>query len=106
MIITTYETIPKKEITKVLGLVKGNTIRAHHLGRDLLAILRTIIGGEIIDYTKAIAEAGEQAIDRMIEDANRLGAGATVVMLFTTSYIMHGSAEILAYGTAVMLGEE
>jgi len=105
MIVTTCETITGKEITKVLGLVKGNTIRARHLGRDILAQLRGIIGGEITDYTKAMAEAREQAIDRMIEDAGKLGADAIVGMRFTTSSLMQSSAEILAYGTAVNLGD-
>ena len=106
MILTTTENIPGKKIVKTIGLVKGNTIRARHLGRDLLAILRAIVGGEISDYTKAIAEAREQAIDRMVESAAGQGANAIVCLRFTTSSIMQGAAEILAFGTAVVVEDE
>ena len=101
MILTTTEHIHGKRITRTIGLVKGNTIRARHLGRDILAILRAIVGGEISDYTKAIAEAREQAVDRMVESAAEQGANAIVCVRFSTSYMMQGAAELLAYGTAV-----
>jgi uncharacterized protein YbjQ (UPF0145 family) len=103
MIVTTTENIPGKKIVKVIGLVKGNTIRARHLGRDILAGLRNLVGGEIIDYTKAIAESREQALDRMIEVARDQGANAIICMRFTTSSLMQRAAEILAFGTAVVL---
>ena len=101
MIISTTETIPGKRIEKTLGLVRGNTIRARHIGRDILAVLRNIIGGEITDYTKLMGESREQAIDRMVDDARRLGANAIVGARFGTSMIMTSAAEMLAYGTAV-----
>lgn len=103
MIMTNTETIPGKNIVKVLGVVRGNTIRARHLGKDILAVLKNIVGGEIQEYTKLIAEAREQAMDRMIEDAEGLGANAIVNVRFTTSYIMTNASEILAYGTAVVV---
>ena len=84
MILTTTENIPGKRIVRTIGLVKGNTIRARHMGRDILAFLRTIVGGEITDYTKAIAEAREQALDRMVESAAEQGANAIVCLRFTT----------------------
>jgi uncharacterized protein YbjQ (UPF0145 family) len=86
-----------------LGLVRGNTIRARHIGKDIVAGLRTIVGGEITEYTKMLAESREQSIDRMIADAKRLNADGIVAMRFTTSPVMAGSAELLAYGTAVKL---
>jgi len=103
MIIVTTNNIPGKEIISSLGMVKGNTIRARHIGRDIMAGLRSIVGGEIIEYTKLIAEAREQAIDRMLSDAERLNADAVVSVRFTTSVLMGGAAELLAYGTAVKL---
>ena len=106
MILTTTENIPGKKIVKTIGLVKGNTIRARHLGRDILAGLRNVVGGEISDYTKAIAEAREQATDRMIESAAEQGANAIVCLRFTTSALMQGAAEILAFGTAVVAQDE
>jgi len=90
-----------KRITKVYGLVRGNTIRARHVGRDIKAALRNLVGGEITDYTKMMAESREQALDRMIEEAEQLGANAVVNVRFTTSMIMQSASEILAYGTAV-----
>lgn len=101
MIIATTDSISGKRIVENLGLVRGNTIRARHIGRDIMAILRTLVGGEIIEYTKLIAEAREQATDRMRDDATRLGADAIVCVRFTTSVILGGAAELLAYGTAV-----
>ncbi len=103
MILSTTDTIEGKKIVKHLGLVKGNTIRARHIGRDIMAILRNIVGGEITDYTKMMAESREQALDRMIEDAQKLGANAVVRLSFSTSMIMQNASEILAYGTAVVV---
>jgi uncharacterized protein YbjQ (UPF0145 family) len=95
--------IEGKNIKKVLGLVRGNTVRARNIGRDLLAALRTIVGGEIKDYTKLMAQSREQSIDRMIEEAESMGANAIVNVRFSTSYIMQNAAEILVYGTAVII---
>lgn len=103
MLISTTETIEGRRIIKHLGLVRGNTIRARHLGRDIMAGLRNIVGGEITDYTKMMAESREQALDRMIENAQNLGANAIVGIKFTTSMIMSMASEILAYGTAVVI---
>ena len=106
MIISTLETAPGREIVEVLGIVRGSTVRARHLGHDILASLRNLVGGEVNDYTKMLAEAREQAMDRMIADANRVGADAVLEMRFMTSSVMQGAAEIVAYGTAVRLGPE
>lgn len=103
MILVTTDHVPGKTIKKNLGLVRGNTIRARHLGRDITAFLRNIVGGEIRDYTKMMAESREQAIDRMIEEAESLGANAIINVRFTTSMIMQSASEILAYGTAVIV---
>ena len=103
MIIVTTPEVKGRDIKKVLGLVKGNTIRARNIGRDILALFRNITGGEIKDYTKLLAQAREQALDRMIEEAESLGANAIVNVRFSTSYIMQNAAEILVYGTAVIL---
>ena len=103
MIMTTTETISGKKVVKTLGLVKGNTIRARHLGRDIVAGFRNIVGGEIVEYTKMLAESREQALDRMQEEAEKLGANAIVGMRFITASIMGGAAELLAYGTAVIV---
>lgn len=103
MIIVTTPDLEGRNIKKVLGLVKGNTIRARNIGRDILALFRNITGGEIKDYTKLLAQAREQALDRMIEEAESLGANAIVNVRFSTSYIMQNAAEILVYGTAVIL---
>ena len=103
MLITTQDELADYEIVKTLGLVRGNTIRARHIGKDILAGLRTIVGGEITEYTKMLAESREQSIDRMIADAKSKNADAIVAMRFTTSPVMQGSAELLAYGTAVKL---
>ncbi len=103
MIVVTTETISNKKITETLGLVRGNTIRARHVGRDILAGLRTLVGGEIHEYAKLLAESREQAIDRMVEQARELGADAVVSVRFTTSVIIGGAAEMLAFGTAVKL---
>ncbi len=103
MLLTTTDTIHGKRIVKHLGLARGNTIRARHIGRDIMAIIRHMIGGEITDYTKMMAESREQAIDRMIEDAQKLGANAVVHVSFSTQMVMGGASEILAYGTAVVV---
>jgi uncharacterized protein YbjQ (UPF0145 family) len=106
MIVVTSDTIPGKRIVRTLGLVRGNTIRARHIGRDIVAKLRGIVGGEITEYTKMIAEAREQAIDRMVEEAQSLGANAVVAIRFTTASMMQSAAELLAYGTAVIVEDE
>ena len=103
MLMSTTETIEGKKIVKHLGLVKGNTIRARHIGRDIMAGLRNVVGGEIPDYTKMMAESREQALDRMIEAAQNLGANAIVGVKFATSMVMQSASEILAYGTAVVV---
>jgi uncharacterized protein YbjQ (UPF0145 family) len=103
MLITTQDEFADHEITETLGLVRGNTIRARHIGKDILAMLRMMVGGEITEYTKMLAESREQAIDRMIREARGMDADAIVAMRFTTSPVMQGSAELLAYGTAVRL---
>ncbi len=103
MIVTTADGVKGKEITKTIGLVKGSTIRARHLGRDFMAGLRGMVGGEITEYTKMMAEAREQALQRMIEAAEKEGANAIVNMRFGTSMVMSNAAEVLAYGTAVVL---
>ena len=101
--IYTSEQIADKTIAAHLGMVRGNTIRARHLGRDILAAFRNIVGGEIHDYTKLLAESREQALDRMVDEARSLGADAVVGVRFSTSMLAHGAAELLAYGTAVKL---
>ena len=101
MIVTTTEAIPGYEVTEILGLVRGNTVRARHLGRDIVAGLRGVVGGEIKEYTEMLSKAREEALQRMISQAERLGADAVVGVRFTTSQTMAGAAEILAYGTAV-----
>jgi uncharacterized protein YbjQ (UPF0145 family) len=103
MIVTTTETVAGKTITKTLGVVRGNTIRARHIGKDIKAGLRHLIGGEITEYTKLLAESREQALDRMIANAEQVGANAVVQLRFATSTLMGGAAELLAYGTAVMV---
>ena len=102
MIITTADKVEGKTITKTIGLVRGSTIRARHLGKDIMAGLRGIVGGEISEYTKMMAEAREEAIQRMIDDAEKKGANAVIGMRFTTSMIMQNAAEVLAYGTGVV----
>ena len=103
MIIVNTESIPGREIDSVLGLVRGSTVRARNIGRDIFANLKNIVGGEISEYTKLMAHAREQALKRMTEDAESQGADAVVNVRFTTSMVMAGSSEILAYGTAVKL---
>lgn len=103
MILATTPDINSHKITKTLGMVKGNTIRARHLGRDIAAFFRGVVGGEIVDYTKMLAESREQSIDRMIDEAEKLGANAIVNVRFSTSSMMQGAAELLVYGTAVVI---
>ena len=106
MLIVTSDEIPGKRIVKVMGMVRGNTIRARHIGRDIMASLRNITGGEIVEYTKMIAESREQALDRMTSEAKALGANAIVALRFTTASMMENAAELLAYGTAVVVEDE
>lgn len=106
MIVTTSETVADKKVVKTLGLVRGNTIRARHVGKDIMACFKNLVGGEISEYTKLMAESREQSIDRMVTEAERLGANAVIAMRFTTSTLMGGAAELLAYGTAVILADQ
>lgn len=101
MIVTTTPDIHGRRVTGTLGLVRGNTIRARFVGRDIMAFFRNIAGGEVTEYTKMLAEAREQAIDRMVEEARSLGADAVVMVRFQTCEVMSGAAEIMCYGTAV-----
>jgi|TARA_B100000959_G_C14996777_1_gene630644 uncharacterized protein YbjQ (UPF0145 family) len=103
VLITSTFDIADKKIVKTLGLVKGNTIRARHIGRDIMAGLRGIVGGELHEYTKLLAESREQALDRMIEDAEKIGADAVVGVSFSTSVMSQGAAELMAFGTAVIV---
>lgn len=103
MLITTTETIPGREIIEILGVARGSTVRSRHLGRDIMAGLKIIVGGEIEEYTKLQAYSREQAIQRMIQDAEKLKADAIVCVRLTSSMIMRAASEIVAYGTAVKL---
>ena len=103
MITTTLHEVAGYRVVRTLGLVRGNTIRARHVGRDFMASLRGVVGGEITDYTKMMAEAREQALDRMAAEASLLGANGVLGVRFGTSYVMSQAAEILVYGTAVFL---
>jgi uncharacterized protein YbjQ (UPF0145 family) len=106
MIVITGESIASKPAIRTLGLVQGNTVRARHLGRDIMAVLRTLVGGEIVEYTKLMAESREQAMDRMLDQARLLGANAVVSIRFTTSVVMGGAAELLVTGTAIIIEED
>jgi len=106
MLVVSSPDIPGKKIVKTLGLVKGNTIRARHIGKDILAVFKNIVGGEIQEYTKLMAESREQAIDRMVQDAEQMGANAIISVSTTTSVISQGAAELLVLGTAVVIEEE
>ncbi len=106
MIVATTDAVPGYRIVRTLGLVRGNTIRTRHLGKDILAAFKNLVGGEVMEYTKMLAESREQAIDRMIEDAEAVGANAIVGLRFTTASMMQGAAELLAYGTAVVVEED
>ena len=103
MITTTTETIPNKEVSQILGISRGSTVRARNVGRDIFAGLKGIVGGEISEYTKLQAASREQAMERMVEDAEKMGADAILNVRFTTSTVMQGASEVLAYGTAVKL---
>ncbi|NLW50193.1 MAG: YbjQ family protein [Candidatus Brocadiaceae bacterium] len=103
MIVATTETVAGRRVVETLGIVRGNTIRARHIGRDITAVLRNVVGGEIPEYTKLLGEAREQALDRMIQNAEELGANAIIGVRFATSTVTTGAAELLAYGTAVIL---
>ena len=104
MILSTIETVPKREVIEILGIARGSTVRARNVGRDIFAGIKNIVGGEISEYTKLQAQSREQAMQRMIDDAKSLNADAIVNIRFTTTMVMQGAAEILAYGTAVKLG--
>ncbi len=106
MIITPASSIAGQRVVKTLGLVRGSTIRARHLGRDILAGLKNLVGGEIEEYTKMMAEAREQALDRMTANATQLGANAVTDLRFSTSFIMGAASEILAFGNAVIVEPE
>jgi len=106
MIVITDNHIVGKRVVRTLGLVRGNTIRARHIGKDILAVLRNLVGGEISEYTKMMAEAREQALDRMVEEAEELGANAVIMTRFATSELMQGASELLAYGTAVVVEDD
>lgn len=105
ILLSTTDEVPGRTITEVLGLVRGNSVRARHVGHDILAALRNLAGGEIREYTKLMGESREQAADRMIEQAVGLGANGIVAVRFTTSQVLGGAAELLAYGTAVVVAE-
>lgn len=106
MILVTTETIAGARITETLGLVRGSTIRARHIGGDIMAGLKTIVGGELHDYTKMLAEAREQALDRMTADAVKLGADAILAIRYTSAQTMQSAAEIVVYGTAVKIAKD
>lgn len=106
MILCSSDCVPGRELVETLGLVRGSTVRARHVGHDMLASLKNVVGGEVHDYTKMLAESREQAIDRMVAEADKLGADAVITIRFTTSSVMQSAAEIVAYGTAVRLNKE
>ena len=106
MIVVTSDSIAGKRIARTLGMVRGNTVRARHLGKDILAGLKGFVGGEVHEYTKLLAESREHALDRMVEEAQALGANAVVEVYFATSQVAQNMAEILAYGTAVVVEDE
>ncbi len=103
MIVVSTDYIPGKEILETLGIARGSTVRARNIGRDIVAGLKNIVGGEVSEYTRLMADAREEAIERMTKDAQRLGADAVINVRFMTSNVMAGASEILAYGTAVKL---
>ena len=102
IILVTTPTVPEKKVVRTLGLVRGNTIRARHVGKDIMAGLRNLVGGEVTEYAKLLAESREQALDRMVAEAEKLNANAVTGVQFQTSVIMGGAAEMMAYGTAVI----
>lgn len=103
MIIVTTDYIPGKEILETFGVARGSTVRARNIGRDIVAGLKNIVGGEVSEYTRLMADAREEALERMIKDGQKLGADAVINVRFMTSNVMAGASEILAYGTAVKL---
>ena len=103
MLVVTSPEIPGRKIVRTLGLVSGNTIRARHVGKDIMAGLRNLVGGEVTEYAKLLSESREQALDRMKAKAEKLGANAVISLQFQTSVIMGGAAEMMAYGTAVVI---
>ena len=103
MIVVTSETVAGKKVVKTLGLVRGNTVRARHIGKDIMAGFRNVVGGEVHEYAKLMAESREQTLDRMVAEAYTLGANAVIATRFTTSVMMGGAAELLAVGTAVIV---
>ena len=106
ILVVTSPEIPGRKVVRTLGLVSGNTIRARHVGKDIMAGLRNLVGGEVIEYGKLLSESREQALDRMLVEAEGLGANGIVSVAFTTSVIMGGAAEMMAYGTAVVVEDE
>jgi len=103
MIVVNTDFVPGREVAEVLGLVKANTIRAKHIGKDIMAGLRNIVGGELSEYTEMLSESREEALQRMIKQAEKLGADAVINVRFMTSSVAQGAAEMLVYGTAVRL---
>ena len=106
ILVVTSPEIPGRKVVRPLGLVSGNTIRARHVGKDIMAGLRNLVGGEVIEYGKLLSESREQALDRMKAKAEKLGANAVISLQFQTSVIMGGAAEMMAYGTAVVIEDE
>lgn len=106
MIVTSSSFIAGKKVVRTFGMVRGNTVRARHLGKDIIAVFKNIVGGEIEEYTKLLAESRDQSLDRMIADAEQIGANAIIDTRFATSFIMQSAAEILVYGTAVLVEDE
>ena len=103
MTVVTTPNIPSKNVVRTLGLVRGNTIRARHVGKDIMAAMRNLVGGEVTEYAKLLAESREQALDRMAEQTEELGANAVIGLQFQPSVVMGGAAEMMAYGTAVFV---
>ena len=103
MTVVTTPNFPGKTVVRTLGLVRGNTIRARHVGKDIMAAMRNLVGGEVTEYAKLLAESREQALDRMVEQAEALDANAVIGLQFQTSVVMGGAAEMMAYGTAVVV---
>ena len=103
MIVVTSENIPGYRVTEALGVVRGSTIRAKHIGKDIMAAMRNLVGGEVTEYAKLLAESREQALDRMVEQAEALDANAVIGLQFQTSVVMGGAAEMMAYGTAIVV---
>ncbi len=105
MIVVTTDAVAGRKMLRAIGIVKGNTVRACHIGEDIMAFMKNLVGGELPEYSKVIAQAREQAVDRMITEARELGANGVVGLRFETFYVTQGAAEIMAYGTAVVLEE-